>query len=204
MEFLADILYVISSVLLIPVMAALVGFCIWSLYETGVFLREAWERRSLGKTWQKFQSQQALLKADICSQTLRTFFDVGPLPGLLGDFATLGSSVRNSPLQLTHLASNLEIQASKRLSSLNVGVRIAPMLGLMGTLIPLGPALIGLSQGDLESLAQNLVVAFSTTIVGLFAGGVCYLLGHWRRHWYSRDMAAIDFVCSGLTATAGE
>lgn len=198
MEALAEILYVLSSVLLIPVMVALLGFCAWSLYETGIFLREAMERRRYLPHWQKFHSSPAMKQEQIDPQAIEQFFQHGTMPGLLGDFAVLGASHLRSPHYLSHLAASLEIQASKRLSSLNVGVRIAPMLGLMGTLIPLGPALIGLAQGDLNSLAQNLVVAFSTTIVGLFAGGVCYLLAHWRRHWYSKDMAAIDFVCDGL------
>lgn len=37
----------------------------------------------------------------------------------------------------------------------------------MGTLIPMGPALIGLSGGDIKSMADNPVIAFATTVIGL-------------------------------------
>ncbi len=64
----------------------------------------------------------------------------------------------------------------------------------MGTLIPLGPALIGLSQGDLETLAQNLMIAFATTVVGLFSAGIAYVLTQVRRRWYWEDMSDIDYI----------
>ena len=72
------------------------------------------------------------------------------------------------------------------------------MLGLMGTLIPLGPALIGLSQGDLETLAQNLMIAFATTVVGLFSAGIAYVLTQVRRRWYWEDMSDIDYILNVL------
>ena len=36
----------------------------------------------------------------------------------------------------------------------------------MGTLIPMGPALVELSTGDIGSMAYNMQVAFSATVVG--------------------------------------
>jgi biopolymer transport protein ExbB/TolQ len=68
------------------------------------------------------------------------------------------------------------------------------MLGLMGTLIPLGPALVALSQGDVVQLAHNLMIAFATTVVGLFASSVAYILTQIRKRWYWQDMADIDYI----------
>jgi biopolymer transport protein ExbB/TolQ len=68
----------------------------------------------------------------------------------------------------------------------------------MGTLIPLGPALSGLSSGDMASLAANLVVAFTATVVGLLISGVAYGVGLARRTWYSRDLTDLEFVAQRL------
>jgi len=70
----------------------------------------------------------------------------------------------------------------------------------MGTLIPLGPALIGLSQGDIVQLANNLMIAFATTVVGLFAGSISYVLTQVRKRWYWQDMADIDYILDSLEA----
>ena len=68
------------------------------------------------------------------------------------------------------------------------------MLGLMGTLIPMGPALRGGAMGNLESLAENMIVAFTTTVVGLLIGGLCYGMYLSRQYWYARDLADIEHV----------
>lgn len=67
--------------------------------------------------------------------------------------------------------------------------RIGPMLGLMGTLIPLGPGLAALSNGQLAPLAQAVTVAFNTTVMGLLVGILGFLLGRLRRRWYDSAMA---------------
>ena len=79
--------------------------------------------------------------------------------------------------------------------------RISPMLGLMGTLIPLGPALSGLANGNMQALAGNLVVAFTATVVGLLISGVAYGIGLMRRTWYARDLSDLEFICQQVMAT---
>jgi biopolymer transport protein ExbB/TolQ len=83
----------------------------------------------------------------------------------------------------------------ERLRSL---ARLGPALGLMGTLIPLGPALVGLAAGDLEMMSQNLMIAFATTVVGLLAGSLATLLASTKKQWYQRDHAVVDFVARRL------
>lgn len=92
------------------------------------------------------------------------------------------------------LSQESEVRMAKRLEQTRIIATIAPMLGLMGTLIPLGPALIGLSQGDIVQLANNLMIAFATTVVGLFAGSIGYVLTQVRKRWYWQDMIDIDYI----------
>ena len=66
--------------------------------------------------------------------------------------------------------------------------RIAPMLGLLGTLIPLGPGIISLGQGDTYTLSLSLLTAFDTTVLGLISAAVALVISSVRRKWYKRYM----------------
>jgi|GEM_PF-6199506 len=61
-------------------------------------------------------------------------------------------------------------------------------------LIPLGPALVALSAGDVATLSAKLVIAFTTTVLGLLVGGACFAMHSVRRHWCMQDLSDIEFV----------
>ena len=77
--------------------------------------------------------------------------------------------------QVQRLLANFEIAADKDLAISKTLTKLGPILGLMGTLIPMGPALVGLSTGDIASMAYNMQVAFATTVIGLVAGAIGFL-----------------------------
>ena len=101
-------------------------------------------------------------------------------------------------LNLEKLLQKLEMMISKRLGWTSVMVRLGPMFGLMGTLIPMGPALLALTQGDIDTLASNLIIAFGTTVIGLLIGGVSYWISMTRTRWYKQDMNDIHYICEVL------
>ena len=68
--------------------------------------------------------------------------------------------------------------------------RLAPMFGLLGTLIPLGPGIIALGQGDTYTLSTSLLTAFDTTVAGLVAAAFATVISTVRRGWY-REYASI-------------
>lgn len=74
----------------------------------------------------------------------------------------------------------------------DIVARVAPMFGLMGTLIPLGPGLIALGQGDTKTLSDSLLIAFDTTVAGLITGAVSYFISGIRKSWYERYMVALE------------
>lgn len=88
-------------------------------------------------------------------------------------------------------------QGKRRIERADFITRIAPMLGLMGTLIPLGPGLSALGSGDISVLTTAMTVAFDTTIIGLLAGVIGFVLGRMRRRWYDN---AIEQLSEALTA----
>lgn len=86
----------------------------------------------------------------------------------------------------------VEQLAHRRIERVDMLAKVGPMLGLMGTLIPLGPGLAALGGGDLTLLAQALIKAFDTTVLGLVVGACGYVLGKWRRRWYGACLDAME------------
>lgn len=72
--------------------------------------------------------------------------------------------------------------------------RIGPMFGLLGTLIPLGPGIIALGQGDTYTLSTSLLTAFDTTVAGLISAAVAFMISAIRRSWYSNYMSALEMA----------
>lgn len=81
-----------------------------------------------------------------------------------------------------------ETLAAKRIERTDFLTRIAPMLGLMGTLIPLGPGLAALGEGELSILTTAMSVAFDTTVLGLLVGIIGFVAGRLRRRWYEQTL----------------
>ncbi|WP_206295398.1 MotA/TolQ/ExbB proton channel family protein [Humisphaera borealis] len=184
-------LYEISSVLLLPVMLAVLACFIASLALLGGFVREARERR------------RTRMSLDAAIRLVNTG-EVDPsavwkalLQGGCGLPLSYGRAVQTgpgSPAFWRKCLSDLESRIAVSLGRVSFLARVGPMLGLLGTLIPFGPALSGLSSGDIQTLSANLVTAFATTVVGLLCGSIAYGLGTVRRAWYGRDYDDIEYV----------
>ncbi len=85
----------------------------------------------------------------------------------------------------------LELQVLKRLEMQRIVSRTAPMLGLVATMIPMGPALIAVSSGDAQGMAQNLVVAFAAVIVALLSAAMTFVVHSVRRRWLLEELDAL-------------
>lgn len=77
-------------------------------------------------------------------------------------------------------------------------LRIAPMFGLLGTLIPLGPGLIALGQGDTATLSQSLLTAFDTTAAGVISAAVAFLISMIRKRWYDSYITGMETITETL------
>ncbi len=76
--------------------------------------------------------------------------------------------------------------------------RLGPMLGLMATLIPLGPGLIALGQGDTKTLADCLLTAFDATVTGLATAGVAFVISRLRKRWYEDYLSSLEALMESL------
>ena len=193
-------LYTFSSSLLYPVVILLLLLVVFSLMLIGEFLSEYAKRNRDVRNLEK------------CCTEIRTAIGENNLDAAAGSLREMKQNImvtkfahdsakhleKNMIPSIEWLAQEYEIRMAKRLEQTRIVATISPMLGLMGTLIPLGPALIGLSSGNIAQLADNLMIAFATTVVGLFAGTVGYVLTQIRKRWYWQDMADIDYVLDTL------
>ena len=76
--------------------------------------------------------------------------------------------------------------------------KIAPMFGLMGTLIPLAPGLIALGQGDTKTLSDSLLIAFDTTVAGLVSAAVALFISSVRKSWYAEYSSSLEAVMDAV------
>ena len=91
-----------------------------------------------------------------------------------------------------------ELKIAKSLEKTDIITRLGPTLGLMGTLIPMGPGLAALGAGDIQTLAQAIIVAFDTTVVGLAAGGISYVISKIRRRWYEEYLSNLEALAETI------
>ena len=95
-------------------------------------------------------------------------------------------------LRVAGNAAHVQNLARHRLERADLLARIPPMLGLMATIIPLGPGLAALGQGNPAQLASAVTVAFDATVLGQVAGIAGQVIGKLRRRWYEETLDAME------------
>jgi biopolymer transport protein ExbB/TolQ len=213
----------ITSLLRYPVLIVLFGFTIWVIIETGMISFEwvvrtgRFPKKELKDLEEGIHGAKLLLEnRDNTAITITPNCDTSSSNAfeeeiriikdcMAGKFVQMFlnglSTLRNDaqlPIRLERLLQACDAEVSKRVERTRAMVRIGPMLGLMGTLIPMGPALLALTQGDVDTLAFSLIYAFGTTVLGLLVGVIAYVLTTVRQHWYDRDMDDIRYICEML------
>lgn len=189
MNIISDILYWISTGLLVPDIVLLIVLFGRALLLVGSFYGQY---LSIRKT-------EALLRNELNALTPVTVMELAEkLPekssSLVISYIRQVLQAHESPAQIQRLLANFEIAADKDLAISKTLTKLGPILGLMGTLIPMGPALAGLASGDIASMAYNMQIAFATTVVGLVAGAVGFLTQQVKQRWYLQDMTNLEFL----------
>lgn len=189
MNYISDILYWISTGLLVPVIVILIVLFARSIILIGNFFGQ----------YLAIRKTDAMLKKQLDTVTAE---NIDILATLLPE--KNGRNVikcmkeilkhKHSPAHVEKLIADYEITADKDLAVSKTLSKMGPMLGLMGTLIPMGPALVGLSTGDIASMAYNMQVAFATTVVGLFAAAIGFITNQVKQRWYIQDMTNLEFL----------
>jgi biopolymer transport protein ExbB/TolQ len=101
--------------------------------------------------------------------------------------------------QVNKALADFDFDAQRRLGRTRMLVRAGPALGLMGTLIPLSPALTGLANGNTGQLSQDLRIAFSVTVVGLLIGAVAFAISLSRDRIYGQDLSDLQYLAAVMS-----
>lgn len=168
METLSNVLYWLSTGLFVPVMLGTVIMFIYSLVLSGYFYGNIKEYMTYKKS-----VRQHMLKADV--QHLSHLQLTSPKSEIL-PFVGEVINARHSKAAMERVLTEFELKSDLALGRYKTLSKLGPILGLLGTLIPMGPALAGLGQGDVASMSWNMQVAFSTTVIGLFSGTIGFLM----------------------------
>lgn len=192
-ESAVTILYTIVIALKGPVVVALLLGIAWTLFTLGWFLREKLRRRRFAARFKQRCETLAVGEAVAPTDLLALLAD-DEAPEIARAVHPAASGAADNPPEhlLETLLLDMEFEAERRLSRLRVGLRLGPALGLMGTLIPMGPALVAVAQQNLTGMSGELIIAFSTTVAGLLVSSLCWVMLMSRQRWYARDMAEIE------------
>lgn len=197
---LKESMHTISSALLAPTIAILLFFIVFIVFELGSLLVEAiFERRNNKKYLPELLDVlPKVKKTEIVGviensrigkrhqSILIKLTNESDLPA-----ATLETLARN-------LLANEEEYYYKITNKTDIVARLGPMLGLMATLIPLGPGLIALGNGNTKLLADSLLTAFDATVTGLAAAGVAFAISQIRKRWYEGYLNTLEALLETL------
>ena len=200
-EFLTGTLDVISQSLTIPVLIILLILVVISIIALGGFISEYTSRKKVSVS----TISKAIfdINSAISIENLKSIIDGLSISNaqkkVLIDIANSQKLDEPSREALARkLVEHEEEKIDKILEKTDIITRIGPTLGLMGTLIPMGPGLAALGTGDINVLAQALTVAFNTTIVGIGCGALCYVISKIRRGWYEKYISDLDALSDAV------
>lgn len=200
-EFLSSALNAISQSLQVPVIIFLLIFAIFAILTLGGLISEYTSRMKVSmdlieKLVFKISNTSDL---DGITNIIKTVKIPKSQKIVLMKIIRAGNLTKNARHSLARkLIENEENIFNKSLERTDMVTRIGPTLGLMGTLIPMGPGLAALGAGDVNTLANAIIVAFDTTVVGIGAGAVAYFVSKIRRRWYEEYLSNLDVLSDAI------
>ncbi|MET0930401.1 MAG: MotA/TolQ/ExbB proton channel family protein [Aeromicrobium sp.] len=198
-----DIIFRVAEVLELPVVILTLVALAAVLVEVGAFIAELVKRRGrtfsalakAGASARRAVDEGRMDEASALLQTVAWSSAVGKAFRILVDaVAKPGPDTR-----IAKELADFDFGRQSRLGRTRLLVRLGPALGLMGTLIPLAPALDGLARGDVDALTENLRLAFSITVLGILIGVLALALSLFRERLYGQDFSDLEYVAAILT-----
>ena len=189
MDTISEILFWVANSLLIPDIIALLLLFIRSLLLVGSFYNHFITKQKndklLNNLIQNLSAEKVEDLKSILPQKDNSLY-IKYLRKLL--------SREPSEAYSEYLISNFETEADKDLSVSKILAKIGPVLGLIGTLIAMSPALVNLSSGDVSGMAYNMQIVFATTVIGLVVSMVGLITLQFKQRWYSQESNHLFFI----------
>ena len=193
MDQISKVLFVISNSLLIPDILFLIILFIRSLILVGGFYNSFMQRRRMNALLGDVRALNAGNLSELSGRLPKS--NRSPFIDYLDDLLTREGLTED---YANYVISNYENVCEKDLSLSKLLTKVGPVLGLVGTLIAMSPALVGLSSGDIGAMAYNMQVVFATTVVGLVISLAGLVTLQYKQRWYTKDVALLDYISSLL------
>jgi biopolymer transport protein ExbB/TolQ len=200
-----ELLFHITSALRVPVLLAALIALVITLYDLGAFFFELSRRRGIPRRQLEAASnaaREALARGDAASaaQALLPRATSAQMADALTQLVEQKGAAASD--NMAKILADFDLQSLRKLERTRMMVRFGPAIGLMGTLIPLSPALEGLAKGNVKLLSDNLRVAFSVTVLGLLIGAIAFSVSLVRDRLYAQDLSDLEYVATALEADA--
>lgn len=193
MDQISKVLFVISNSLLIPDILFLIILFIRSLILVGGFYNSFMQRRRMNALLGDVRTLNAGNLSELSGRLPKS--NRSPFIDHLDDLLTHEGLTED---YANYVISSYENVCEKDLSLSKLLTKVGPVLGLVGTLIAMSPALVGLSSGDIGAMAYNMQVVFATTVVGLVISLAGLVTLQYKQRWYTKDVALLDYISSLL------
>lgn len=169
---LEELMYQISGLFLFPVLVIIIALFAYSFYLLGEFITQYIQRSKYANVYHR------------CISSLGVGSELSVVAGypLFNQFV-LGKSSNSIELKLYVLA---------KLEKVRIVTRVAPMLGLVATMVPMGPALKSLADGNVQGISENLVIAFSAVIFGLITASITFWIASVRKRWMVTELNDLE------------
>jgi biopolymer transport protein ExbB/TolQ len=203
-DFLVQLFYQLANAFFYPIAFALLILFAYSLVDLGALFYAMWQRRGR-------QEVDISALANTIAQYLRSNIKEYSLPKnavFNRSLARFWNRVEEKLLQLDTIDDvdiwldealrNEENDMKTKLDRSLAMVRIGPMLGLAGTIIPLGPALKSLLSGNMAGMVDHLVVGFGAVVCGLVLSGIAYFITLVRERWSRNEIKEMEDFCELL------
>lgn len=194
-EALTSFIHIISESLLTPVVIILVIFVVLVILSLGGMINECFSRKPIKSG--EFEKLVRDISFSKSPSKIEDYVNESNLFDWQKDILVkiaknhdIGVKARKA--LASELISSEETRLIKITNKTDILIRLGPILGLLGTLIPLGPGLAALGSGDITTLAESLTIAFDTTVTGLAVGGVAYLISKFKKQWYESDLIDVE------------
>ena len=199
-----ELLFHIVEALRVPVLIGALAALVITLFDLGAFFFELARRnrRDAPALLQEAsgEARMALASgdADAATKALLPRATSAQMADALTEIVD-NVGEQNQADRVAKVLADFDLQSVRKLERTRMMVRFGPALGLMGTLIPLSPALEGLAKGNVRLLSDNLRVAFSVTVIGLLIGALAFAISLVRDRLYAQDLSDLEYVATTLT-----
>jgi biopolymer transport protein ExbB/TolQ len=198
-----EAIFHVASVLQVPVLILALLALALVIFELGGYVVELHgrRRRRFAVLARGAEQARSALLVDDRAAAAAAVSGIARSPAMAGTLAFIVEHARSDggEHQLNKALADFDFDAQRRLARTRLLVRAGPALGLMGTLIPLSPALTGLANGNTAALSQNLRIAFSVTVIGLLIGAVAFGLSLSRDRMYGQDLSDLEYLSAVIS-----